>query len=38
MAEPLVYCVRCGQYVRADRTGEGQHSKLDADGNVVPCR
>lgn len=37
MAEPLVYCVRCGQMVRADRTGEGQHSKL-VDGTMVPCK
>jgi len=38
MVESLVYCVRCHQYVRPDRLGEGQHSKLDENGNMIPCR
>lgn len=40
MAEPLVYCVRCGLRVRADKTGEGEHSKPDPDdaSRMIPCK
>lgn len=36
--DPLVYCVRCGQMVPGNKTGEGQHSKLDENGKMVPCK
>lgn len=36
--DPMVYCVRCGNHVRESKQGEGQHSKLDDNGTMVPCK